>query len=870
MAHPVDSQTISGFYEEARGYLEPLDFCLLDLSQNPGSPEVLAEMRRLIHLIRGASAVVGLNSLTALSQDLEVLLEELLNGEMSWEDATLEVLTEAIGAIHTLLTDEQKAAPPPPPRQPIAEVDREILKGFLLEAEEALAVVSSNLSAYAGNAHDQEALRSVRRAVHTIKGAGAMVGLEVLSSLAHRMEDLLDALADSEIECSGDLLKILFETADLLSDLVNAGGSHPGIELRIPGLLARYPGAEPGTSVAAPPPSPADAVVEADETLATQYVRAPLERVDDLLRLTTEVYVHRSSLERTFAKFSHELQELSLSIRRLHQIHGAFEQEHKLYYSGASQNQPGAEFDPLELDRYTQLYTHSRDLGEASADVAAAQSQLRGISAELDLFLQREKRLVSEMQERLMRFRMVPLSTLEARLQRTVRTACGQANKEAGLLLEGASTEIDKSVLDALTAPLEHLLRNAVAHGIESPEARAAASKPVSGALRLAAFQDGSQITIRLSDDGAGLDIERIRARAVLRGLVDEDSAAALPDSEVSRFLFMPGFSTSEQVDELSGRGVGLDVVKSAVEALKGALQLESTPGQGAVFTLRLPLTMAVAKVMMIESRSQRFALPISGVAEVARLPIASLTQRQAKFGPRTAQLYSLGELLGLPAPLSSAPGITHVPVALLKDTDPPIALELDRILEAREIVIKPLSNLLQAAPHLSGATLLGDGSIVPVLNPVALLDRAQRPLTPAQASPRAARASTSYRPAHICVVDDSLSVRRVISALMERQGWTVTQAKDGLEALQILRKTSKLPDLLLLDVEMPRMDGYELTTTLRADPLFAGIPIVMLTSRSAEKHRAKAMSVGVTEYLLKPYQDDVLLGAIRSHISKN
>jgi chemosensory pili system protein ChpA (sensor histidine kinase/response regulator) len=865
MPHPVDQQTIAGFYEEARGYLEPLDFCLLELAESPADPAKLSEMHRLIHLIRGASSVVGLNQLAALSQDLETLLEDLLSGEVAWDDATVEILAEATAVIRGMLSEEAPA-PPPAPRafEPVGDVDREILRGFLLEAEEALASVAANLSAYAADAQDSESLRAVRRAVHTIKGAGAMVGLQVLSALAHRMEDLLDALADAELECSSEILKLLFDTADLISELVNAGGRHPGLELRIPGLLARYPGAEHPPAPALEPALP----LETEDASASKFIRAPMERVDDLLRLTTEIFVHRSTFERTLAKFGHELQELSLSIRRLQQIHGSFEQEHTLYYSGATRtNSSGGEFDPLELDRYTQLYTHSRDLGEAAADVGAAQAQLRGISNDLDTYLHREKRLVAEMQEGLMRFRMVPLSSLEARLQRTVRAACGQTGKEATLHLSGASTEIDKSMLDALTAPLEHLLRNALAHGIEHPEGRATANKPLAGRIALHASQDGSQVVLRVSDDGAGLDIERIRARAVLRGLATEDSAALLSPADVTQFLFAPGFSTTEQVTELAGRGVGLDVVKSAVESLKGTLSVESEPGQGAVFTMRMPLTLAITRVMMVESRSQRFAVPIAGVAEVARLPIANLSHGQAKFGSRQVQVHSLGDLLGLPAPLAPPTGITHVPVALLKDVEPPIAIQIDRILEAKEIVVKPLSTLLGNASHLAGATLLGDGSIVPVLNPAGL-DRKAHPRRPV--ADVALRSSTERQAFHICIVDDSLSVRRVISALLERQGWAVTQAKDGLEALQVLRKTSKLPDLLLLDVEMPRMDGYELTSTLRADPIFAGIPIVMLTSRSAEKHRAKAMSVGVTEYLLKPYQDEVLLHAIRTHIKSS
>jgi chemosensory pili system protein ChpA (sensor histidine kinase/response regulator) len=836
MPTQLDAETIAGFLEEARAYLQSLEDCVCSLRERGFDERIVEEAHRLVHLIRGAAAVVGVSGLPALGEALEGFLEDRMQGVMEWDGDSLAVLEEAVGVMRAQLWGE---APEEPSETAVEQpaADAGILAGFLVEAEEALGEVSLALGEFASGAGDGSALLRARRGVHTIKGAGAMVGLTRLSGVAHRMEDLLDAVGDGLTKADAAVMGLLRKTVDVMAGMVAAGGER---EDGVAELLARYDGVSGGNApVNSAPPAVALAPVEildAEIVESARYVRVPMERIEELQRMTTEIFVHQSTYERALGKLSHELGELALSVRRLRQVQSSFEQEHELYYSGAGPAPARhSEFDALELDRYTQLYTHSRDLGETAADFAAAEAQMQSLAAELDSLMGWERRLHSQVQDKLLRFRLVPLSTLTARLDRTVRAAGEQAAKQADFVMEGGATELDKAMVEALTGPLEHLARNAVAHGLESESSRLDAGKPAAGRVSLRAAQEGGQVVLRLSDDGGGLQVEKIRARAAELGW---------DASDVSAVLFRPGFSTADGVSQLAGRGLGLDVVKSAVEGLKGTLEVESEPGAGTVFTMRLPLTVAVSRVLMMETRGQMFGLPIDAVSEVKRVG-------------RGSGVVELGDLLGLPS-MGEAPESRAV--AMLREGGETVGLAVDVIREAREVVVKPLSKLVGKSTHLAGATLLGDGRVVPILNPVGLTRIEAR----GGVRVKMAAARQAF---DVMIVDDSLSVRRVITKLLERQNWMTSQAKDGVEALEMLRRAVRLPDLILMDVEMPRMDGFELTATLRAEARFAGLPIVMLTSRSGDKHKAKAFAAGVTEYLVKPYQDEELLRTIAACI---
>lgn len=881
MATSVDFKTLSGFHEEARGYLAPMDDCLAIFRHQPGDGEALCEMHRLAHLIRGASGVVGLPQLTAVSEGLEIYLDDIASGAIEWDDQTLAILEEATEAIRMNL--QMAVLQPQAPVEFAAavtpgfsEVDESIIEGFLIEAGEALQLVSGHLRILLADPDNKAVLLDVRRAVHTIKGAGGMVGLHALSSVAHRMEDLLDGLYEGSMSLEPAIGDLLHFTSDLMLDLIAAGGTSVSIEATIPDLFSRYRQLS-FAGAASSATEPLEAPQELASFDTSKYVRVPLDRVDDLIRMVSELFVHRSIFERTFSKLGHEVGELSLSLKRLKQIGVVFEDEQVRFQSGSSTAQGlangNAEFDPLEFDRYTQMHAHSRDLNETSADVGAVEVQMRVLAEDFDSYLSGEKRLTSQIQDRLMRFRMVPLSAYSSRLHRTVRSATAQTGKLADLVIEGSMTELDKTVLERMAGPLEHLLRNAVAHGVESREDRLAAGKPARGQIEFSARHEGAQIVLQLSDDGGGLQLDLIRAQALKKGLIAPEQADSLATEDIYRLLFLPGFSTSEEVTELSGRGVGLDVVKDAVEALKGTLSVESIAGEGTSFLIRLPMTLAIARVLIVESQQQQFALPITAVREVARIDIHAMEQvgeqTMARFGNRLVPLHGLSEILRLKPTATGdalAPKPLSIPVALLRNGDADFALSMDRILEARDVVVKPLSNIIGRAHHLAGATVMGDGRIVPILSPSGLSNPARLAGVPELSIRKAAPQRQGF---DILIVDDSLSVRRVIANLMQHQGWTQAQAKDGVEALEYLQKVKKAPDLILMDVEMPRMDGFELTAALRAMTLFREIPIVMLTSRSGEKHRVKALSVGVTDYLVKPYQEEHLLATIRSNIEK-
>jgi chemosensory pili system protein ChpA (sensor histidine kinase/response regulator) len=463
---------------------------------------------------------------------------------------------------------------------------------------------------------------------------------------------------------------------------------------------------------------------------------------------------------------------------------------------------------------------------------------------------------------------MVPLATLANRLHRTVRVSARKRGKVAELVLDGVSTELDKTVMEQLAGPLEHLLRNAVDHGIEDSESRRAAGKPECGVIRLSAAYEGTQVVVHLTDDGSGLDLDKIRKTAIQLGYHTEAEAAILTPADLSDLIFEPGFSTAESITEISGRGIGLDVVKAGVEALKGTVSLHSREGQGVKFTIRLPMTLVITKVLMLEAQQERYAIPLAAVTRTTRIDSSQIElsgQRQMiKLEDRVLPVVHLAEWLEMRAPGEPPPG--RLPLVVVRAGEGEVALIADRVMEAREVMVKPLEGLLRRVPRMTGATILGDGSVVLIVNPVDLsATQQQRAQAPVRRRVPARRGSFE-----ILIVDDSPSVRRAVANLVRNAGWIPSQAKDGVEALEILQRGDRRPDAILMDIEMPRMDGFELTSSLRSQTALRSVPVIMLTSRSGEKHRKKAIEVGVNEYLVKPFQDDALVEVIRRCVEES
>jgi chemosensory pili system protein ChpA (sensor histidine kinase/response regulator) len=468
-----------------------------------------------------------------------------------------------------------------------------------------------------------------------------------------------------------------------------------------------------------------------------------------------------------------------------------------------------------------------------------------------------------------MRTRMVPFDSLVPNLRRTLRQAAQEVGKRAQLKVDGAHGEMDRNLLERMKAPFEHMLRNALAHGIESPEDRLAAGKPAEGAVNIAVSREATEVVLRIADDGRGMDRDAIRRKAIERGLLKPD--VQLSDRDLYGFVLETGFSTAEQVTQLAGRGVGMDVVHNEIKQLGGSLAIDSTRGEGTRFTIRLPFTLAVTQAILVKLGDSAYAIPMSSVQGVARIAREDLERRIAEGNPKHAYageeyvIYDLAQLLGVPR---GRPGDdTQVPLLMTRTGDQRAAVRIDGVVGSREIVVKSVGPQVSSVPGIFGATIMGDGSVVIILDLAPLVRRLAALRARIDAGAEESPSFMASEPVHapetrakplVMVVDDSITMRKVTTRVLERADFEVMTAKDGLDALEKLQ--DNVPDLMLLDIEMPRMDGYELATYMRNDPRLRGVPIIMITSRTGEKHRQRAFEIGVERYLGKPYQEDDLL----------
>ncbi|OAI54586.1 hypothetical protein AYO44_03325 [Planctomycetaceae bacterium SCGC AG-212-F19] len=931
MHRQVDPEVVAGFLAEARSYLPAIQLGSADAAQPP------EEAYRLVHTIKGGGAMVGLDALSDIAGCLEAALEQLMveeNAEirtfvhqgMPWLETALDGLSagrvdprlvdevhEAFGRIFSLLRhdiiagpDESNAPGAEATAEP-EEVPPELREVFLMEAGDHLRTITALLPGLQEPQPRPAVVQDIRRSVHTLKGAAAMVGFQEITRLAHRMEDYLDVVSEGARSIEPAPVRLLYESTDALENLA-AGHKIPAVlgdlYRRYDGLLATAPAVKevPAAAESTAKPAPAAAIEEsADEQTAApgaaQFVRVPIRQLDSLVNLVSDLVIIRSTFEQRMQEFQRLVAELQPTARRLKNAAYKLETQYEASSlgggplptpppgkghsnGGAGNGAPGPVnrlpatfrthgFDELEFDRYTEFHLLSRDLAETTADIQTVAGELGHIIGDFEGYLTRQARLVTEIEDRLMRTRMVPLATLATRLHRAVRTTAQQLGKEVELVIEGEATGLDKTVLEQMADPLVHLLRNAVDHGIESPDVRRAHRKPARGTIRLSAAHEGNQVALRLSDDGGGIDVEQVRQTAVRRGLLDAAGADRLEADELWELVFLPGFTTVPSVSEISGRGIGLDIVQSQVRKLKGSVTVQSEPGVGTTFSIRLPLTLALTRALLVEANQQTFALPLDAIRQLTRIHRSDLEisgeKLQLRVGDHFYPAIRLGEVLNLPQPTAE---IERPPVVLLNTGTSTVALLVDRIIGGREIVIKSLGSHLRHVHGVWGATVLGDGSVVLILNPPELVrDAGPRRMLATPMVPTAPAGLGSYT---ILVVDDSPSVRRVLTTLLKRAGWNVLLAKDGLDALEVLHHTARPPDLILLDVEMPRMDGFELLATLRGEESYRAIPVVMVTSRAGEKHRHKALELGAKGYVIKPYQDEALLQFVRQKIQQS
>ena len=762
-------------------------------------------------------------------------------------------------------------------------LDAELVEIFVEEGVDLLDHSDGLLARLRQAPGEREPLVGLQRDLHTLKGGARMAGIMAVGELGHVMESLLEAVAENRRELGRDGVPLLERGFDRLHAMITRVGTGRAIAmpdemirefdarsrgetyLRLDTIALGESGSQaPKVRLTALSAPIGDTPIGDEDEIG---VRAPQEQVriradllDRLVNYAGEVAIYRARLEQQLGAFRVAIAEMAATnirvrdqLRRLEieteaQIIARYQREHET---------SDATFDPLELDRFSTLQQLSRALSESAADQVSLQGTLDDLTRQYETLLLQQSRVSSDLQEGLMRTRMVPFDGLLPRLRRVVRQASGELGKQVQLKLEGTQGELDRNVLERMTAPLEHMLRNSVAHGLELPAQRKLAGKPFEGTIHLAVRREGSEVVLEVGDDGAGLDRAAIRRRGEERGLVRPD--AVLSDADLDMLILEPGFSTADEVSRLAGRGVGMDVVASEVRQLGGTLDIQSTPGKGVTFILRLPQTLAVTQAVFVRIGETSFAVPIAsvrGVGRIARDELAGVDGADPvyRYGGEDYAVHDLGTLLGQ-AP-AKAEGHLQMPVLLIRAGELRAAVTVDQVVGNREIVVKPVGPQVASVPGIFGATIMGDGRVVVILDVAPLVRRYVA--LPRDHVPVQVMVAETRRVPLVMVVDDSITMRKVTGRVLERNNFEVLTAKDGLDALE--RMADVVPDLMLLDIEMPRMDGYELATAMKADPRLRNVPIAMITSRTGEKHRQRAFDLGVNRYLGKPYQETELL----------
>ncbi|HKA38139.1 MAG TPA: Hpt domain-containing protein [Burkholderiales bacterium] len=759
-----------------------------------------------------------------------------------------------------------KASPAPAPapsgkelRKIHDDIDPQLLPIFLEEAQELLPHLGSDLRELKANPADEKVTQSLMRVLHTFKGSARMAGAIRLGELTHLMESRLEAAIEAK-QFSAELFEELESKMDRLSlDLERMRTGEP--------LTSAKPVAAP----TAPGEAPQEAPARAEAPLAgpAAMLRVNADTLDQLINGAGEVGIARSRIEAELRMVKQTLTDLNDSITRMRgQLREVeIQAESQMQSRAAVAEEQHQNFDPLEFDRYTRLQELTRLMAESLHDVTSIQQTLIKSLGETDAALLAQARTSRDVQQELMRMRAVPFANLDERLYRIVRQVARELDKKAELVIEGSEVELDRSVLEKVGAPLEHMLRNSLGHGLEMPAARVADGKPETGRINITLRQESNEIALIVSDDGAGLDLGKLHRKAVERGIMHPGKEPT--EAELMQLVFASGLSTAETVTELSGRGVGMDVVRNDIASIGGRIDIATARGKGTTFTVYLPLTLAVTQAVLVRSGNSVLAVSSAMVEQVLRLKSDALAAHYEKkvieSQDRQYPLHYIQLLLGTAEPTETQ---AYTSVLLLRSGIQRIALHVDEMLGNQEIVVKSVGPQLARVPGVGGATVLPDGRIALIINPVQLAQRLHVATARVEAEQPAAAAAAPARPTTpiILVVDDSLTVRKITGRLLEREGYQVLTAKDGVEALEQIRDI--LPSVMLVDIEMPRMDGFELTRNVRADPRTQDIPIIIISSRTADKHREQAAQLGVNEFLGKPYQEAELLGHIARFIA--
>jgi chemosensory pili system protein ChpA (sensor histidine kinase/response regulator) len=872
-----DPDVAAIFTEEATELLETAETSLGSWIRDRNNSALVFELKRVVHTLKGGARMAGLRAMGDLSHELETLMGAVEAGQVPAEPQVFDVLQSSLDELHAMRDVVANGGRCKQASQLLARI--RFLSGHGPAVEESAPIaapiattapvvaatpepatetheVDMDMNASADDdsstasvpmltepvAEDLVATLPEEQAVVTLASDDSVeieveFGAEELGAAAPRASLGLEDSQKITIEPPQTALDVAAHTPELAPDTAD----EPVIEpLPIPALP---PGREPLSQE------------------RQEFARVDADLLDTLLNNAGEVSIFRSRLEQQVSSIEFNLAELGRTTIRLKDQLRKIELETEAQILHRHQEEhPGREdFDPLELDRYSTIQQLTRAFAESVSDVGSIEGLLENLTREAQNLLLQQSRVVTELQNGLMRTRMVPFQRHVQRLSRLVRQVATETNKKAELVVTGAAGELDRQVLERMLPPFEHMLRNSVVHGIETPQERAAAGKPEGGTIKVGLHREGSEMVIVLEDDGRGIDVNAVRERAQQRGLVQP--GRVLTDEEAMQLIMEPGFSTATTLTQHAGRGVGMDVVVTEIKKLGGALFTQSQLGQGVKFTIRLPFTLAITQALIVRTGEELYALPlptVEGVARISRADVEKhLTEENPTFtyGGQVYRLQHLGAFIGGgPSVLPDAD--VAVPLILIRAGEHSTALVTDELVGSREMVVKSVGPQIATIRGISGATILGDGRIVIILDMGALVRSEWRSRTQLEQ-----QGPVVDRRVFALVVDDSITVRRVTQRFLERNGMRVMTAKDGIDALSILQE--HMPDVILLDIEMPRMDGYEFATHVRSDARTREIPIVMITSRVGEKHRARAIEIGVNDYLGKPYQENQLLDAI-------
>ena len=851
-----DADIAAIFSEEATELLELAETSLGSWTRDRADRSRVTELKRVLHTLKGGARMAGIRSMGDLSHEMESFLASLEAGHIAADAAAIDVLQASLDELHRMRELANAGQPIPQARELIERVRA-------VAAAEPGTVQTVAPEIIAAEAVAPEVVAVEVPAEEAPPPEPAAPEAEIYEEPVAEDLAIFEAVPQEVVHEA--------EPAHDVEPVVPVAPEPTWIEAEEPPVIAAVP--SPFEPV--PPSWPQEPLETAAQagtfvlpgrepvTPAERHelARVSAELLDDLLNNAGEVSIFRARVEQQMTSAEFNLAELGRTVTRLREQLRKLEleTEAQILHRHQSDSEVREDFDPLELDRYSTIQQLSRALAESVSDVASIESLLESVNREGQNLLQQQGRIIAELQNGLMRTRMVPFQRHAQRLTRLTRQAAQEAGKKVELAIEGGAGEIDRQVLERMLPPFEHMLRNAVVHGIELPEDRLAAGKAETGRIAVRLQREGAEVVIIVEDDGAGLNIEAIRAKARQMGLLGPDQQ--LTDEESLQLILEPGFSTADRLTQQAGRGVGMDVVATEVKKLGGGLYIESTPGRGARFTIRLPFTLAITQALIVRVHDEFYALPVATVEGVARLPATEVRlhlgeeQPTFEYGGHVYRFQHLGAFLG--SGVSVLPETeTSLPVILVRAGEHSTALVTDELVGSREIVVKSVGPQVASVRGISGATILGDGRIVIILDMGALVRSEWRSRT-ADVSVRSTRDDRIFA----MVVDDSITVRRVTQRLLERNGMRVLTAKDGVDALALLQEHT--PDVILLDIEMPRMDGYEVASHVRNDPRLADIPLIMITSRVGDKHRARAIELGVDDYLGKPYQESQLLDAI-------